>query len=287
MVYTVLLALMAFAALLTLYSTYMASQRRRHRDEIKKVTTCGYVAPPAGPIATARLLKVARALTNIQVGAIKFVGRENLDNLIGPRIITANHPHWADAVIMPQLILGPARYMATDRVMTAFGGLLGVLLSRGGIFTATDKIKDGGLRTRAAAIEMVVNKETLVVLPEGLTNFSPIMGPFRNGVAIIARTAAERLGEEVYVVPNYIRYGRYPGPWLSKFDRAKQFGMVLLAFPLFRRKAVVVTGKPISTTELFTKVDGSKRTDDEASAFLRERIAALDTVSVKDAFSRR
>lgn len=281
MLYVILLALTAVAALLAIY---MAYKRKRLKNEIEQVTTCGYVAPTPGPAATARLLKVARCLTNIQVGAIKFVDRENLDNLIGPRIISANHPHWADAVIMPQLIRGPARYMATDRVMTAAGGLLGVFLSKGGIFTATDKIRDGGERTRAAAIQMVVNKETLVVLPEGLTNFSPTMGPFKNGVAIIARTAAERLGEEVYVVPNYIRYGRYPGPWLSKFDRAKQFALVLLAFPLFRRKAVVVTGKPISTTELFTRADGSRRTDDEASAFLRERIAALDTVSVSEAF---
>jgi 1-acyl-sn-glycerol-3-phosphate acyltransferase len=273
MLYVILLALTAVAALLAIY---MAYKRKRLKNEIEQVTTCGYVAPTPGPAATARLLKVARCLTNIQVGAIKFVDRENLDNLIGPRIISANHPHWADAVIMPQLIRGPARYMATDRVMTAAGGLLGVFLSKGGIFTATDKIRDGGERTRAAAIQMVVNKETLVVLPEGLTNFSPTMGPFKNGVAIIARTAAERLGEEVYVVPNYIRYGRYPGPWLSKFDRPVQFFLVLLGFPLFRRKAVVVTGKPIGTTELFTKPDGTKRSDDEASAFLRERIAALD-----------
>ena len=59
MVYTALLALTAIAALLTVYKTYMASLRKRHKDEIAKVTTCGYVAPPAGPVATARLLKLA------------------------------------------------------------------------------------------------------------------------------------------------------------------------------------------------------------------------------------
>lgn len=264
------------AAILWAYMSYL---KFKYRDEIKNVTRCGYVAPTPSPQHQANLLKIARFLTNIQVGEIIIKDRHHLENLSGPRIISANHPHWADAAIMPQLVLGPSRYMAHGRVMSSLGGLLGVFLSRRGVFAANDGIYDGGVRTRAAAVEMIRGNENLVILPEGLTNFSPTMGKLKNGTVIIARTAAAQLGKPVSILPCYIRYGKYPGPWLSRFDRATQFWIVFLAFPLFRRKAVVVVGKPISTDEFKIKAaDGNERpmTDDEATALLRERIEVLD-----------
>lgn len=271
---------LTLAAVLALFavslSIYLACKRAQYKDQIKQVTTCGYVAPRPTLAATGKLVKIVRFLTNIQVGKVKFVNRENYDSLRGPRIVSANHPHWADAAIMPQLVLAPARYMAHGRVMRSLGGLLGVYVSKFGVFASNDSIKDGGVRTRAAAVEMLVNGENLVIFPEGLTNFSPTMDNFRNGTVIIARNAAEKLGKPVYVVPSYIRYGRYPGPWLARFDRALQFFMVFVGFPLFRRGATVVVGNPISTTELYVKTDGSLRSDDEATAFLKSRIAVLD-----------
>jgi 1-acyl-sn-glycerol-3-phosphate acyltransferase len=257
--------------------------KAKYRDEIKNVTTCGYVAPAPSLSQTAGLLKFSRRLTNIQVGEITYKGRHNLDNLRGPRIISANHPHWADAAIMPQLIQAPCRYMAHGRVMSALGGLLGVYLSKKGVFAANDGIYDGGVRTRAAAVEMITNNENIVILPEGLTNFSPKMGPVKNGTVIIARTAAAKIGKPVSILPCYIRYGKYPGAWLSRFDRQTQFFMVLLAFPIFRRKAVVVVGEPISTDEFtVATATGERRpmTDDEASALLKQRIESLDPGSV-------
>jgi len=255
---------------------YITYKRKSLKGAIKNVTTCGYVAPKPSLKDTGKLLSFSRVLTNIQVGKIVYIGREKLESLRGPRIISANHPHWADAAIMPQLVLGPARYMAHGRVMQFFGGLLGVYLSKRGAYAANDDIKDGGTRTRAGAVEMLTNKETLVIFPEGLTNFSPEMGQLKNGVVIIAKTAAAKLGKPVYVVPSYIRYGKYPGPWLAKFDRALQFFMVFLAFPIFRRGAVVVVGEPISTDELYTKSDGTLRSDDEATELLKTRIDVLD-----------
>lgn len=253
--------------------------KAKYRAEIKQVTTCGYVAPPPTLKHTEGLLKFCRRLTNIQVGEISYVGREHLEKVTGPRIVSANHPHWADAAIMPQLILEPCRYMAHGRVMSFLGGLLGVYVSRKGVFAANDAVADRGVRTRGAAVEMLCRGENLVILPEGLTNFSPTMGPLKNGTVIIARTAAARLGKAVHIVPSYIRYGKYPGPWLSRFDRAVQFFIVFLAFPLYRRKAVVVVGEAISTDEFkVATTDGGSRpmTDDEATALLRSRIEALD-----------
>jgi 1-acyl-sn-glycerol-3-phosphate acyltransferase len=271
----IIAGILTLAAIVALSASYLVA-KQRHKAKIKLVTTCGYVAPRPSLDATGRLLKIVRRLTNIQVGPIKFVGRENYDSLRGPRIVTANHPHWADAAIMPQLVLAPARYMAHGRVMQFFGGLLGVYVSKFGVFAANDSIRDGGVRTRAAATEMLVKGETLVILPEGLTNFSPTMAAFKNGTVIIARNAAEKLGKPVNLVPTYIRYGRYPGPWLARFDRAVQFFMVFFGFPFFRRGATMVIGKPINTDELYKKPDGTLRTDDEATAILKSRIQILD-----------
>jgi len=270
------ITLLALASIGAMLAAYVLYKRISLHGVISNVTTCGYVAPSPTLQNTAKLLSFARTLTNIQVGKITYIGRHNLDSLRGPRIICANHPHWADAAIMPQLIGGPARYMAHGRVMTFFGGLLGVYLAKRGAFAANDAIRDTGIRTRAAAAEMVCRNDTLVVLPEGLTNFSPEMGVFKNGTVMIARAAADKLGKPVWLVPSYIRYGRYPGPWLAKFDRALQFFLVFLAFPIFRRGAVVVVGEPISTDQLFKKSDGTIRSDDEATALLKTSIAALD-----------
>lgn len=277
------LALLALTTIVCLLAVaYIAYKRKSLKGAIKNVTTCGYVAPKPSLKHTAKLLRFSRILTNIQVGRITYIGREKLERLRGPRIISANHPHWADAAVMPQLVLGPARYMAHGRVMTFFGGLLGVFLSKRGAYAANDDIRDGGVRTRAGAVEMLCNNETLVIFPEGLTNFSPQMAQLKNGVVIIAKTAAAKLGKPVFVVPSYIRYGKYPGPWLAKFDRALQFFMVFLAFPIFRRGAVVVVGEPISTDELYTKSDGTLRTDDEATELLKTRIAVLDPGEVSN-----
>ncbi|MBX9674692.1 MAG: hypothetical protein K2X70_14690, partial [Candidatus Obscuribacterales bacterium] len=55
------LAIFCWAAFRLIRTLVRASPMR------KKVTTCGYVAPPPSIKDTGRMLKVARRLTNIQV----------------------------------------------------------------------------------------------------------------------------------------------------------------------------------------------------------------------------
>ncbi|MBU6451118.1 MAG: 1-acyl-sn-glycerol-3-phosphate acyltransferase [Cyanobacteria bacterium REEB67] len=262
-------AVMALAGLLG-YVKY-----RSLSGAIANATTCGYVAPPPSAAMTASLRRLARALVFIQVGKIKYVGLENLRNIEGPCILSANHPHWVDAVIMPLMLDQPARYMAHGRVMQSLGGLLGVYLSKRGVFAAQDNIKDGGVRTREAGTQMLVSGQKVVIFPEGLTNFSPAIDDLRPGALKIAREAAIRLGKPVYIVPAYTRYGKYPGKWLAKFDRQTQFFMVFFGFLFYRRGAVVTVGTPVSTHEFYGPTL-NERTDDEAMALLKERLLSLD-----------
>ncbi|MBS1991773.1 MAG: 1-acyl-sn-glycerol-3-phosphate acyltransferase [Cyanobacteria bacterium SZAS LIN-2] len=267
------MCLLAFMALGI--GVWGAVSYRSMRGRIKDVTTCGYVAPPPTPEAVRSLNRVARFFIGIQVGKVKYVGLENLHNLTEPNIVSANHPHWIDPLIISQALNRPARYMAHGRVMQSLGGLLGVYLSKRGVFAAQDNIKDGGVRTREAATQMLVSGQQMVIFPEGLTNFSPSIDDLRPGAVKIAREAAIRLGKPVYIVPAYTRYGKYPGKWLARFDRAVQFFMVFFGFAFYRRGAVCNIGKPISTTELYGPTL-TERSDNEAMALLKARLESLD-----------
>jgi 1-acyl-sn-glycerol-3-phosphate acyltransferase len=248
---------------------------RSLRGAIKNATTCGYVAPPPTAAAVKSLNRVARFFTFIQVGKIRYEGLENLHNCPGPSIYSANHPHYIDPLIASRVVNRPARYMAHGRVMQSLGGLLGVYLSRRGVFAAHDQIKDQGARTREAAVQILIAGQQLVVFPEGLTNFSPAVDDLRPGACKIVREAALRLGKPVYIVPGYTRYGKYPGQWLAKLDRPIQYFTVLFGFPFFRRGAVVTVGKPISASELYGPTL-NERSDEEAMALLKQRIESLD-----------
>jgi len=254
---------------------FVRAKMRSLRPDIKNATTCGYVAPPPTEKAVASLNRVARLFLGLQVGKIRYEGLENLQNCPGPNIFCANHPHYIDPMIASQAMNKPARYMAHGRVMQSLGGLLGVYLSRRGVFAAQDDIKDGGVRTREAAVQMLVSGQQLVIFPEGLTNFSPAIDDLRPGAVKIAREAALRLGKPTYIVPGYTRYGRYPGAWLAKFDRQTQYFIVLFGFAFFRRGAVMTIGAPISINELYGPTL-NEYTDDQAMALLKQRLQSLD-----------
>lgn len=248
---------------------------RALKPERDKIKTCGYIAPRPTMEATQQVKRVFKHLLNLQVGKVHIEGQENIDKVDGPKIISANHPHWADVAIMPLLVKETGRFMAHGRVMTFAWGLPGLWLSKAGVFVANDEIRDGGARTREAAVQMLMGGETMVIMPEGLTNFSPEVQPFKEGTVKIAREAARRSGKPVYLVPSYLRYGKYPGAWLSRLDRAVQYFVVLLLFPLYRRQARLVVGKAWSTDEMVDST-GRPLTDEEATKIFRDKVVALD-----------
>lgn len=266
----------AIAAALTVAVGALALKIRSLKSERVNVSTCGYVAPTPTLKHTNQVKKFLNFLLWIQVGKVKVNGKEHVDAVSGPKILIANHPHWADIGVMPHLVDGTGRYMAHGRVMSACWGMLGVWLSKAGVFVANDSIRDGGARTREAATQFLVRGETLTILPEGLTNFSPHVEEFRTGTVKIAREAAKRLGKPVALVPSYIRYGKYPGGWLAKLDRAIQFFTVFALFPLYRRHASLTVGKAITTDDLVDQKTGAPLSDEAASEYLRQIVIALD-----------
>lgn len=267
---TVIAVLLASAALLLWIWLRLLPSLRRAQQYIAKISVCGYLPDPPTRRATRNMNRFMRVLTFIQVGKLNVLGRENLDKPDGPYVFSSNHPHYIDAAIVPLILDGrPARYMAHREVMRFGFGLGALMCGPAGAFVSQDGIKDGGVRARAAGVKVLKSGQTLVALPEGLTNFSPTMLPLKEGAVRMTQEAARELGRPTYIVPAYIRYGRYPGPWIQKYTRPVQYLLVFLGFLWYRRGAKVVIGKPISTAEM--PADPA-----EATLLLRRRIEELD-----------
>lgn len=267
LIIALLLAKIVFGALL--YKLYLKPRLKAAREYIKLVSTAGYIGPEPTPRAVRNLVRVMRFLTFLQVGRVKVIGAENLDKPDGPWMFSANHPHWVDAAIIPMVLNRPARYMAHETVFQAGFGLGALLCAPAGAFVAHDSIRDNGVRARAASVKVLTSGQTLVLLPEGLTNFEPTMLPLKDGAVRILKEAARQLGKTTYIVPAYTRYGKYPGAWIQKYRRPIQYLLVFLMLAWYRRGATMVIGKPIASTEL---------PDDDAAAteLLRQRIMELD-----------
>lgn len=265
---TIMAALALFAAVAGYVLWRFSPARARMRQYIEKVQTCGYLAPPPTPRAVRRLKRLARSLLFIQVGKVKIVGKEKLDNVPGPYIVAPNHPHWADTAALPILMDGPARYMAARGVFTFLGGLGGLLVGPMGAFCA-DLTKGKGGPARDAAVQVLTSGQRLVMFPEGWAYLDGRLGAFKKGAIRIAREAANKMGSPTYIVPVNLRYGRYPGTWITKLPPPVEYFLVFALFFLFRRGLTITVGDPIAITD-FDKDDAA------ATEQLKRAIIALD-----------
>lgn len=270
------IAWLALAAIAALLVWRFSPVRQRARQYIQKVQTCGYLAPPPSWKGVRRLQRLAKALIFIQVGKVKIIGQENLSAVPGPYIVTPNHPHWADTAALPILMNGPARYMAARGVFTFAGGLGGLLVGPMGAFCA-DLTKGKGGPAKDAAVEVLTSGQRLVMFPEGWAYLDGRLGEFKKGAIRIAREAAVKLKKPTYVVPVNLRYGKYPGTWITKLPPPLEYFLVFMLFFMFRRGLTMVVGKPVAIDQFSTD-------DAAATEQLKKMIVALDPAPEKVAY---
>ncbi len=266
---------LALIALFLVAWRYVIPGIKRLREYSRMVSTCGYLAPPPTPRAFKWGMRLAKLLAFIQVGRIKIIGRENIDKVDGPYIVTPNHPHWADAVTMPIMMNRPARYMAAQDVFTFAGGLGGLLVAPLGAFAADLNQGKGG-PARKAAVEVLTSGQKLVMFPEGFAYLDGHLGEFKKGAIRIAREASQQLGKMTYIIPVNLRYGRYPGSWIRRLPPPVEYLLVFLMFVVFRRGLTMVVGEPIP-------IDKFSSDDKEATEQLKQAIVALDPALRKGA----
>jgi 1-acyl-sn-glycerol-3-phosphate acyltransferase len=256
--------------LLALAGWLLLPHWRRYRAYAKLVATCGYLPDPPKPRAVRLLHIISKCITGVQVGRKKVIGAENFP-LEGPAVIALNHPHYADGFVVAPLLPRPARYMGAEWVLSLPLGI-GPLLARCGGF-AVDTTSGKGGPAREAAIKVLTTGQQLVLCPEGQTTLHGATGPFKRGVISIAREAGTRLGTPVPIIPVFLRYGRYPGEWVTRMGHAGYFWLLFNAW-YYRRGVTVTVGKPVYAADLSAD-------DHEAAEQLRERMLALDPARTK------
>jgi 1-acyl-sn-glycerol-3-phosphate acyltransferase len=238
------------AVLIVFCTLRVVSLTERWRCYVRTVSVCGTLPPPPSNLSFRTLRMFSRAMCFVQVGRVNVFGKEYLDSVPGPKMICANHPFGVDGNVLAMVLNRKVRVMVHGDVFKAAGGLGAHIFARWGAFVANDKIRDRGVRARAAAVDVLTSGQTLVLLPEGLTNMQPTMLPLQNGAVRIVKQAAQESGEETWIVPAHLRYGVYPGAWIQRFPRPLQYALVLLLFPLYRRGVTVTFGKPLAASEL-------------------------------------
>ncbi|MBA3855332.1 MAG: hypothetical protein C0507_00340 [Cyanobacteria bacterium PR.3.49] len=238
------------AVLIGLCAARFKAFAKRWHSFVQSVSVCGTLPPPPSDLGFLTLRMFSRALCFVQVGSVKVFGKEYLNSVTGAKMICANHPFGVDGNVLAMVLNAKVRVMVHGDVFKAAGGLGAHIFARWGAFVANDTIRDRGVRARAAAAQVLTSGQTLVLLPEGLTNMQPTMLPLQNGAVRIVKQAARESGAATWIVPAHLRYGAYPGEWIQRFPRPVQYALVLLLFALYRRGVTVTFGKPIAASEL-------------------------------------
>lgn len=254
---------------------WLRSVLRRNADYIKRVSRSGNLEEP-----TAKGLAIRDGITKFflwyLVGKIKVTGQENLEKLKGKSfLVCANHGNFADVVVVPEVLRGKGeRYMATDDLYPLLGGLGALLFGPMGVIPC-NLTKGKGAAARDTAIKLLSQgNRILVMFPEGYSYCDGSMGYFKKGAVLITHEAAKNLGENAYILPLYLRYGRYPGHWIRKIPIQLQYVVCLLLAPLYRFGCSVTIGEPIAADQLPADENGDIA--EKATMMLKTRICQLD-----------
>jgi len=252
---------------------------RRNADYIKRVSRSGNIEEPTAS-GLARRDKITRFFLWLLVGKVKIKGTENLEKLNGKSfLVCANHGNFADVVVMPEVLRGKGeRYMATVGLYPIFGGFGALLFGPMGVIPCALERGKGGA-ARDAAIDLLSRGNRILVLfPEGYSYCDGAMGYFKKGAVLIAHESAKKLGENVYILPVYIRYGRYPGHWIRRIPIELQYVACLLLAPIYRSGCTVTIGEPIAADQLPADENGD--IGEKATMMLKTRVCELDPLGL-------
>jgi 1-acyl-sn-glycerol-3-phosphate acyltransferase len=254
-------------SVVTLFLLVVVPQWRRFRAYHALVSRCGYLGPVPSSDDVRFFQRLSKLLVWIQVGKVRYENEEFLDTP-GPRLIVANHGSAADPLIFGRRFNQPHRYMAAKGVFDFGFGIGSLFAARAGAFSA-DLTLGKGAPAKDAAVQALTSRQNVVMFPEGWAWLDGIMGTMKKGAVRIAKEAAQKLDEPIFIVPSYIRFGRYPGSWIRRLPPPVQYLLVLLLAPIYRRGATVVFGKPISSADL-------PKNDRDGTELVRQAIVACD-----------
>lgn len=176
-----------------------------YRRHIDKITTSGYLGQPS-PALRSFARQLFRVLAFIWVGRVRIIGERTVQ-LPERLIFCPNHSSLLDAVVMFSSMKRPVRAMGAYETLRAGGGLVGIFLTKIGVFPVD---RAHGSTVIGPATDLVVAGESLCMFPEGRISPTGELLPFKLGAAVIGMCADDRLGrrERIGYVPVQICYHR-------------------------------------------------------------------------------
>lgn len=167
------------------------------------------------------LARTYPGMVNFLVGKVTVVGSVPP----GPVLICSNHTSFRDVFIYRAIHQG-TRLLVHPLVMS-FPFLQRFALKWGFVQV-----------TIPDAVALLRQGEPVAICPTGLVEgLGEDLLPFKTGAVRIALEAG------VPLVPLYIRYATYPGPWINRFSITTQNIFLLLLWPFYRSGATVVIGE--------------------------------------------
>lgn len=178
----------------------------------------------------------------MQVGKIKIVGQENLQ-MPGTFIYCANHTCMLDPPMIYSILRRNkiVRYMTAKEQVRGFGGLVAAIAGGAGCFVV-DRSK--GKTVIEPSVQVLMQREHLVIFPEGKISVDGSCQTFKHGPAIIATEAQKRVGpqDRIAIVPLRIKYNRRHNATAKAFYHKLWFK--------WRGGATMTIGEPIYVDEL-------------------------------------
>ena len=220
------------------------------RAKIKLVCTCGYLPDPPTETNDRRMRKISRFVVWLQIGKVKWSGLENISDT-SVKLIVPTHGHYLDPFVLAGRVQKGTRVMTARGLLRVGWGLGGLVFAKWGAF-CTDLSPGKGLPALRTAVNILVSGQSMVIFPEGWAHLDGVVGSFKPGLASIANMASSRNENPIYIIPVYIKYGKYPGKWIKKPPMPVQCLILLFGFMFYRRGAHVICGKPILASDLNT-----------------------------------
>lgn len=230
---------------------------------------------PAEPdMGTVR--RISQGTIAWKVGKIEVEGRDNLAKCpeSEPLIIISNHSNYADPSVIAAAIGRQIYWMTAIGVLKFAGGLSALYLKDCGA-VPIEIAGESASQALWRFSRLVAAGKTLALFPEGWIHIDGATREFKKGVILIARKSEKLLGRPVRILPVFVQYGKYPGPFVAKVGVPFDYLITLVAAPLYRAGATVFIGKPISSSDLPSD-------SDEAIKLLHRKVVELNSLSAHD-----
>ncbi|MDZ4837131.1 MAG: lysophospholipid acyltransferase family protein [Candidatus Melainabacteria bacterium] len=264
---------------------------------VEKVRQGGYV-PPQPYFLTALLMRTLCIILGfLEVGPIKILGRNRLPKS-GPTIIAPFHVDAGDGSIISSLLgIRTMYYLIRTTEVTGLRGWIGTLT---GAIAVDEESQEGRAKAFKAAISALANggpDVTMIIFPQGqlVPDEEVRRTDFKSGTMAIAKLAARKRKEPIWIVPIGVHYRTDPSE-ATMFQKAVQ----ALGFKKFRNLfghqnygAYAIVGKPFKVTPKAADLDEIARgltlqdDADKATDSYVQRLMILQKAAKKRSAARR